>query len=221
MLPRTIWFITLALTLFYTCHKSGKQRPTVELTASHTTVTKPCPPGGTSQICTPTSEQVQLSAKAKNFPQRKLTFTYSTTGGRISGDGPNVTWDLSGVQEGRYTATVEVRDDRDNVAFDEINVTVNSCRCVPACSSIEISCPPDTVQQGTPATVSANVDGGSGNPTYNWSVSAGTISSGQGTSSITVNTSGLGGRNVTATVKIGGMPPECEDSRGCTFSVIR
>ncbi len=45
--------------------------------------------------------------------------------------------------------------------------------------------------------------------TYNWSVSAGTITSGQGTSTITVDTTGLGGQSVTATVSIGGADPSC------------
>ena len=42
--------------------------------------------------------------------------------------------------------------------------------------------------------------------TYNWTVSAGTIESGQGTPSITVATTGeMAGSNVTATVNIGGQ----------------
>jgi hypothetical protein len=57
-------------------------------------------------------------------------------------------------------------------------------------------------------TFTANVSGG-GDVTYNWAVSAGTISSGQGTSSITVDTTGLAGQNVTATVDLGGLDPNC------------
>jgi hypothetical protein len=54
------------------------------------------------------------------------------------------------------------------------------------------------------------VSGNSGlSLTYNWSVSAGTISSGQGTSTITVDTAGLGGQTVTATVSLGGADPSC------------
>ncbi len=46
--------------------------------------------------------------------------------------------------------------------------------------------------------------------TYNWSVSAGTIQSGQGTSSIMVATTGMpAGEDVTATVEIGGLKPSC------------
>jgi hypothetical protein len=57
------------------------------------------------------------------------------------------------------------------------------------------------------------------NPTYNWSVSAGTISSGQGTSVITVDTAGVGGQTVTATVELGGVDPACSRTASCTTSV--
>ena len=46
---------------------------------------------------------------------------------------------------------------------------------------------------------------------YHWSVSAGTIVEGQGTSSIKVATDRtMGGINITATVTIGGLAPNCE-----------
>jgi hypothetical protein len=65
-------------------------------------------------------------------------------------------------------------------------------------------------------TFTANLSGGDqNNITYNWSVSAGTIESGQGTPSITVRTTPeLAGGNVTATVNIGGTDPACN----CTTS---
>jgi hypothetical protein len=78
------------------------------------------------------------------------------------------------------------------------------------------------VDVGAPITFTANVAGGDANvtPTYNWSVSAGTISSGQGTSSITVDTTGIGGQSVTATVEVGGYPPSCNPTTAsCTTQV--
>ena len=58
-------------------------------------------------------------------------------------------------------------------------------------------------------TFTANVTG-SASLTYNWRVSAGSISSGQGTSSITVDTANLApGTNVRADVTIGGLDPSC------------
>jgi len=80
--------------------------------------------------------------------------------------------------------------------------TIAECTgCRPPCPTVSVSCPAD-VDLGAPITFTASVNGDA-NVTYNWSVSAGTISGGQGTSSITVNTDGLGGQTVTATVEAG------------------
>ena len=58
-------------------------------------------------------------------------------------------------------------------------------------------------------TFTANVSGGP-DVTYNWTVSAGTIESGQGTPSITVRTSAAeAGSTITATVNLGGTDPAC------------
>jgi hypothetical protein len=197
--------------------------PTVTLSASSGTITLPCPEGMISTGgCTGSADRtVQLSANATDPDGDTLLYTYTTTGGRVTGDGANVSWDLAGVQPGTYTATVEVDDGCGCVAFSSTTVTIAECTdCVPPCPTLEISCPTGIVDQGTPATVSVNVSGG-GNPnvTYNWTVSAGTISSGQGTPSITIDTTGLGGQNVTATVELGGLPPACDRTESCSFSV--
>jgi hypothetical protein len=91
-----------------------------------------------------------------------------------------------------------------------------------SCPTVRVSCP-DTADDGAPLTFTANVSGGDPNvtPTYNWTVSAGTISSGQGTSSITVDTTGVGGQTVTATVDVGGFDRACSTSSSCTASVTK
>ena len=89
---------------------------------------------------------------------------------------------------------------------------------MPPCPTVSVSCPTD-VKLGEPITFTASVSGDA-NVTYNWSVSAGTISSGQGTSSISVDTTGLGGQTVTATVELGGLDPSCSRTASCTTGVI-
>jgi len=85
-----------------------------------------------------------------------------------------------------------------------------------------VSCPSD-IDAGQPITFTASVTGGAEGATftYNWSVSAGTISSGQGTSTISVDTTGVaGGQSVTATVSIGGADPSCTGTTAsCTTSL--
>ncbi|HEX8494428.1 MAG TPA: hypothetical protein VF658_16410 [Pyrinomonadaceae bacterium] len=57
--------------------------------------------------------------------------------------------------------------------------------------------------------------------TYNWSISAGYITAGQGTPSITVDTSGLGGQTVTASVEVGGIPSSCVRVDSCSSISFR
>ena len=54
---------------------------------------------------------------------------------------------------------------------------------------------------------------------FKWTVSAGTITSGQGTDVITVDTAGLGGQEVTATAELTGAPPGCKASASSTTKV--
>ena len=188
--------------------------------ASTASIILPCPPGTSSPSCpTAPSMSVSLTTVATDPDGDTLLYTYSTTGGRITGDGPNVTWDLSGVAAGTYTSTVEVDDGCGCVTFSSTTVTVATCpNCIPPCPTVSVSCP-DNVQQGTPVTYTANVSGGPGTQTYNWSVSAGTITSGQGTSSITVDTTGRGGQSITATVELGGLDPSCPRTASCSTQI--
>ena len=205
------------------------QPPTVSLTAATSTVTLPanCPaPQLPDPSCTATAATVALSATATDPDGDTLLYTWSTTGGRVTGDGPNATLDLTGASPGTYTVTVEVDDGCGCVAFTSTTVTVNVCGCVSPrvvpCPTVRVSCQ-DQASEGQTITFTANVTGGdtSVTPTYNWTVSAGTIASGQGTSSITVNTAGLGGQSVTATVDVGGYDRSCSTSASCTTAVTK
>jgi hypothetical protein len=219
---------------FFAGHRNARlptvfpnQPPTVTLTAATSTVTLPAtctPPSTPNPSCSPTAATVALSANATDPDGDTLLYTWSTTGGRVTGDGPNATLDLSGVSPGSYTVTVEVDDGCGCVAFTSTTVTVNQCDCVTpppvACPTVTVACP-DTGTIGQPVTFRAAIQGGDPavTPTYNWTVSAGTITSGQGTSSITVDTAGLaGGSTITATVTVGGYASACSVSNSCTTS---
>jgi len=211
---------------FFAGHRNRREEavlpnrpPVVSLAASTASITLPCPPGTVGDCPTAPSMSVSLTATASDPDGDTLLYTYSTTGGRITGDGPNVTWDLSGVAPGTYTSTVEVDDGCGCIAFSSTTVTVAGCTtCKPPCPTVSVSCP-DSVQVGSPITFTANVNGGPGTQTYNWSVSAGTITSGQGTSSITVDTAAVGGQTVTATVELGGLDPSCPRTASCSTQV--
>jgi hypothetical protein len=90
------------------------------------------------------------------------------------------------------------------------------------CPTVSTSCL-DLVEGGTPATFTVAVSGGDPNvtPTYNWTVSAGTIESGQGTSTITVSTAGVSpDSTITATVEVGGFDRSCTTASSCTVLVL-
>jgi hypothetical protein len=213
---------------FWVGHRNARtvivpnQPPSVTASTSISSIVRPCPPGTSSPNCSPTDNTVTLVANATDPDNDQLLYTWSVTGGRLSGEGRQVTWDLTGVADGTYTATVEVNDGNQHTANGSATVTVAACPgCVPPpppCPSVTVSCPSE-VEAGQPITFTASVTGeGAPTPTYNWSVSAGTISSGQGTSSITVDTTGVA-QSVTATVTIGGLDPSCNATASCTTGV--
>jgi len=198
--------------------------PTGSVSSSLTSITKPCTPPAVSSTCSPTGNEVTLTANYTDANNDALLYTWSVTGGRLSGEGKSVTWDLSGVANGTYTATADVNDGNGHIVHGSATVTVADCAdCKvppPPCPTVNVSCA-DSVDVGQPITYTASVNGGGSGftPTYNWSVSAGTITGGQGTSSITVDTAGLGGQSVTATVTIGGADPSCSTTASCTSNV--
>lgn len=89
------------------------------------------------------------------------------------------------------------------------------------CAKIEVT-GGNMVNAGEPMNFTVNVTGKTKNSTleYEWKVSAGTIASGQGTSSITVDTTGLAGMNVTAGVKIKGLYDFCSNIASEVGSVM-
>ena len=86
-----------------------------------------------------------------------------------------------------------------------------------ACPQISVSCSP-YFKEGEPITFVASVNGGNPNavPSYNWTIAAGRIIEGQGTSSIKVDTAGFG-RTFTATVRISGFDQSCPTTASCSM----
>jgi hypothetical protein len=165
---------------------------------------------------------VNLNARAtSNYP---ISYRWTASGGRIQGDGATVTWDLAGLQPGSYRAYVDIdtgSGDELCQAFSSTTVVVNRCPPTPAtCPNVGIICP-DRAEVGQPLTFTSNITGGTPgvNPIYNWTVSAGTIIEGQGTSSIRVDTTGLAGQTVTATLSMGGYTLDCSATCSVQFPV--
>ena len=74
---------------------------------------------------------------------------------------------------------------------------------------------------GTPVVFKAKITGNihTTKPEIKWKLSAGTITTGQGTDQITVDTVGLGGQEVTVTAELSGAPLGCNGSASRTTQV--
>jgi hypothetical protein len=187
------------------------------VTLSDSVITLGCAPGFKSRsgACND-NRTINVTTNASDAENDVLTYNYTVSGGRIVGTGANVQWDLSGAQAGTYTITTGV-DDGCGVCGQTKTETVKVEECpdcvqICSCPTLSVSGPGGTTNPGDTMTFTANVSG-AGDMTYDWSVSSGTIVSGQGTRSITVQTTReMAGSNVTATVNLGGVAPDC----GCT-----
>lgn len=68
------------------------------VTLSNKEIVIPCPPGTRSEEPCPDGTTVNVSTSATDPENAVLTYNYTVSGGRIVGQGANVTWDLSGVR---------------------------------------------------------------------------------------------------------------------------
>lgn len=96
-----------------------------------------------------------------------------------------------------------------------------AARTAQKCPAVEVTCP-DDVRPGEPLTYSASVDAAAADVkyTYKWTVSAGSIKSGQGTSSMVVDTTGLPDNwGLTGTVEVGGLPERCNAYASCSTAI--
>ncbi len=187
---------------------------TLSLTADTNTVSA-CADGG--------AQQVRLTANAVSPGGYPIKYKWTTDAGTISGEGAVVTWNLAGLAPGYHKASLDIQSvgsDGSCQAFSSVSVLVKPCVAVqPVCPAIEISCPTD-VAINQPLTFTSRYSGGipaNVTPVYNWTVSAGTIIAGQGTDTIKVDTAGLAGQTVRASLSMGGYNLEC--SAECAVAI--
>lgn len=166
--------------------------------------------------------QVRLKAKAVSPGGYPIKYKWTTTAGAISGEGAEVTWNLAGSKPGYHKASLDIQSvggDGSCEAFSSVSVLVNPCMPIqPLCPDISIVCPTN-IGIDQPLTFKADVTGGNvvAPPVFAWTVSAGTITEGQGTNTIKVDTSGLAGQTVRASLSVGGYHLEC--AADCAVSI--
>lgn len=150
---------------------------------------------------------INISTKATDKENDPLTYTYTVSGGRIVGNGANVSWDMTGVQPGNYTVTVGANDGCGICGETKTEtITVEKCICKEVCdtpcANVSVSSN-GVVKPGEDVVFTANVSRGSGNFRYDWTVSQGEIIGDRNSATIRVRTTQeMGGTNIVGRVSI-------------------
>ncbi|HET7749035.1 MAG TPA: OmpA family protein [Terriglobales bacterium] len=158
-------------------------------------------------------EPVTVNLTTNNFnPKHTLNYSWTSTGGKITGKDTTASIDTNGIAGGSYTATAQVTDPKakkNNQATCSANFTVKEPPKNPP--TMSCSANPSTLQAGgtvsiscdctSPDKVQVNVAG--------WNTSAGTVSGSGNTG--TLNTTGAAPGPITVSAT-------CTDSRGLNSS---
>jgi hypothetical protein len=115
----------------------------------------------------------QLRCNAVDPDDDELSYSWSADGGTISGLGAAASWTAPD-EPGTYTITVEISDG-DNIATDQIFITVLEQNTPPIIESLSTDCPKvRPAGTGTITCVASDPDGDE--LTYTWTAERGTIS---------------------------------------------
>ena len=168
-----------------------------------------------SASCTVTPSEVMVgepataTAAGSNFnPRHTLNYTWSSTGGTITGKDNTASINTNGLAGGRYTVTAHISDPRMKKG-GETNCMAPFTVKEPPKSPPGMSCSanPSTVQAGTSSTISCSCTSPDNVPVTvgGWMISSGSISGNGNTASL--NTTGVSAGPITVSAT-------CTDSRG-------
>jgi outer membrane protein OmpA-like peptidoglycan-associated protein/opacity protein-like surface antigen len=105
-------------------------------------------------------ESSGITAYASDPDNDPLTYSYSTTGGRIAGSGPKVRFDSTGLPPGIYAVKCRVSDDRGGTADASANVDVQSPPPPPEIHELEVRLALRSIYFPTARPSAANPGGG-------------------------------------------------------------
>ena len=160
-------------------------------------------------------EPVQVTATPRDFnPKHTLNYSWKASGGKVQGQGTNVTVDTAGLNPGSFTvsSTVTSAKRAKDTASCNASFTVKERPKNPP--TISCSASPGTVQSGTPSTITCECSSPDNAPDFrvdtsitNWTASGGTVSGTGNTATLDTAGAPAGPITVTAT---------CTDNRGLT-----
>ncbi len=175
---------------------------------------QPGPPVSASCAINPSEimvgEPATATAAVSNFnPKHTLNYTWSSTGGQISGRDNTASINTGGVAGGHYTVTAHIADPRmtkDGEASCMATFTVKELPKNPP--AVSCSADPSTLQAGASSTISCTCTSPDNIPVTvgGWTASGGSIASGN-LNAAALNTSGVSPGPITVSAT-------CTDSRG-------
>jgi hypothetical protein len=176
-----------------------------------------------STVCV--GDRVALRANASDPDGDTLLYSWTSTGGRIVGEGQNVSFDTAGLAPGDYTVTVQVDDGCGCVAFDTKTIRVENCVPPLVCfdPNLTVSQDRSSVRAGEVVNLSTpGVTGGQnyGSVSYAWTASAGTIT-GSGTSARLDTTGVSDGTTIQVRVTASSSEGNCSASGSANVTIER
>jgi outer membrane protein OmpA-like peptidoglycan-associated protein len=156
-------------------------------------------------------EPVTATVNTSNFnPKHTLTYTWSSTGGKITGKDTSATVDTNGIAGGSYTVTARVSDPKMKNG-GEASCNANFAVKEPPKNPPKMTCSanPASVQAGTPVNLTCDCSSPDNVPVTvsGWTASAGTVN-GNGANA-TLDTTNVPAGPVTVNAS-------CADTRGLT-----
>jgi opacity protein-like surface antigen/outer membrane protein OmpA-like peptidoglycan-associated protein len=164
----------------------------------------PIPPSASCSV-TPTEifagDPVTASITTQNFnPKHTITYSWTSTGGTVSGTTESAQVNTSGLAPGSYSVTgtaTDSKEKKNNTASCNASFTVKQPRPPVASCSAD----PTTVQPGSSSTINVTASSPDGRPiTYSYSASAGNVS-GTGNTA-TLSTAGAAPGTITVTANV-------------------
>jgi len=157
-------------------------------------------------------EPITATVTPSNFnPKHTPTFSWTSTGGRVTGKDTSATIDTNNVPPGNYAVTVQVTDPKSKKANEASCSATYAVKPLPPKNppTMSLSANPTELVPGGTVNLSGSCTSPDGVPVSvaNWTSTSGSVS-GSGTSA-TLNTAGLQPGPVTVTAT-------CTDSRGLT-----
>ena len=167
-------------------------------------------PATASCTAEPTSvmagEPVRVTATSSGFkPNRTLSYTYTASGGKVTGTGSTVSIDTAGLAPGSYNVSSNISDGHKGLATCTTSFTVNA----PSALSVSCTANPSVVNVGGSSSIDCTCNADQRPTTFKYTSTAGTIS-GNGPSA-RLDTTGAPVGTITVTTV-------CSDDKGRTAS---